>query len=107
MKNLALTVSAIALLLLNGCSDSNVTTEDIIQNCDIISGTYSGHIAIPPVQGTMRAEQLTTSSSVMAAARKYRVLSSAPMGVSPCSMITVVIPLAYVLTLLPDRPVVA
>ncbi|WP_269755864.1 hypothetical protein [Desulfogranum marinum] len=41
MKNLALTVSAIALLLLNGCSDSNVTTEDIIQNCDIISGTYS------------------------------------------------------------------
>lgn len=42
MKNLALTVSAIALLLLNGCSDSNVTTEDVIQNCDNISGTYSG-----------------------------------------------------------------
>ncbi len=42
MKNLALTVSAIAFLLLNGCSDSNVSTDEVIASCASISGTYSG-----------------------------------------------------------------
>ncbi len=42
MKNLALTVSAIAFLLLNGCSDGNVSTNEVIASCASISGTYSG-----------------------------------------------------------------